>query len=38
MSKLLDKISSPIDVHKFSNKELTILRRYKSLITIKLKN
>ena len=25
MSKLLDKISSPIDVHKFSNKELTIL-------------
>ena len=25
MSKLLDKISSPIDVHKFSNKELTML-------------
>ena len=25
MSKLLDKISSPIDVHKFSNKELTTL-------------
>lgn len=25
MSKLLDKISSPIDVHKFSNKELTMI-------------
>ena len=25
MSKLLDKISLPIDVHKFSNKELTML-------------